>query len=92
MAEMERIRTYCAQCGSDITRAMKFYEHKTTGWYCYDCWEAKQEAKRQRRQASKQRKAKSDRARALHRQGMKPSQIAEKTGLTTREVYEALSE
>lgn len=74
----------CSKCGKDITREMKLYDHTTV--YCYDCYNA--------RKVAQKRESVSDEQMIIlmHKRGLKPSEIAEKTGYDVKEIYEILTE
>lgn len=84
-------KVYCSICGADITRTMKFYDNLVNR-YCYDCFQVYQADRKAQKKVVKEPRKRSNRKliRKLHSLGYKPSQIAEMTGHTRAEVYEAL--
>lgn len=83
---------YCEQCGRDITRVMKLYVGTTR--LCYDCYEDYAEIKRSEKVVKKQKPPVhplAGKVKRLYYKGIKPSQIADEIGLSTKQVYELIS-
>lgn len=84
-------RIFCSRCGADITRTMKFYDNRKNR-YCYDCYSlASVKEKKEKPHKKTDEKASKRKIKKLSKMGYKPSEIAEKTGYTTKEVYEVLA-
>ena len=82
---MMKDKLCCVICGKDITRSMKIYMYGYHGGaYCYDCAEA--EKVRLKRKKAKTRQI----VKNMRKRGLKPTEIADKIGITTKEVYEVL--
>jgi len=83
--DMKKDKLCCVICGKDITRSMKIYPHGYVGGaYCYDCDEA--EKVRLKREKAKIRQT----VKTLYKRGLKPTEIANRIGITTKGVYEVL--
>lgn len=80
---MKQTKLLCLNCGKDITRTMKFYIHNKP--YCYDCAEKLKEAIKRSKPVSAESNIKS-----MYYSGLKPSEIANMTGYTVKEIYEML--
>lgn len=84
--EMKRDKLLCVICGKDITRCMKIYPHGYSGGaYCYDCAEA-DKLRLQREKAKTRQTVKN-----MRKRGLKPTEIAERLGISAAKVYEVLT-
>lgn len=85
VSDKKKDKLCCVICGKDITRSMKIYMYGYHGGaYCYDCAEA--EKVRLKRKKAKTRQI----VKNMRKRGLKPTEIADKIGITTKEVYEVL--
>lgn len=78
-----RKRVFCAKCTKDITYRVKVYVHGYQGGaYCYDCAE--------KSKLKGKKKALKEKAKAMYREGKKPSEIAAEMHLSKADVYKLL--
>lgn len=83
---MNEKKIYCVTCGEDITRQMKFYPYGVNGGaYCYFC---KCKIKKKEKDEAEQY---DSQILTMYKRGLKPSQIAQKMQMDTKEVYEILT-
>ena len=79
----------CTKCKRDITREMKIYPHGYSGGaYCYDCsyqYKGKISHSKAREPTDK------DWIRTMYNEGYKPSYIAAIMKISTKKVYEVLT-
>lgn len=79
----------CINCNRDITRSMKIYPHGYSGGtYCYDC---AYQSKAKISHSKAREPTDEDWIKTMYSEGYKPSFIAAVMKISTKKVYEVLT-